>query len=179
MKITKHKTKTLKRLLKVPDADLDVFFSYYMGEIEVEQMSSDQQEKLVRYIKAWSWYSLGRTRQMIVDGLMKDHDIQKRQAEYDFAASVAIHGKKDQVDKDGRRAASIEYLDLLSQLAMKEKRFDWAQSCRKEADLLMGIYDTEADGFDPEDFVKPSKIVFVTKVDVHNYGKEKILDLDE
>lgn len=179
MKITKHKTKTLKRLLNVPDGDLDVYHSYYLGEIDIEQMTPEQQEKMVRFIKAWSWYCLGRTRQMCVDGLMKDHNIQKRQAEYDFAASVKIHGLKDQVDRDGRRVASIEYLDLLSQLAMKEKRFDWALACRKEADILLGIYQTEADGFSPEDFERPAKIVFVTKVDVHNYGKEKLLDLDD
>lgn len=179
MRITKHKSGTIKRLLKIEESELEPYFKYYLGEVEFEALPEEQQIKLERFKKAWSWYVMGRTKQMIVDALKKDYNIKDRQAEYDLAASIFIHGRKEPVDKDGRRVASAEYFDLLSQLSTKEKKYDWAIAARKEADDCLGIHEKETDGLNPEDFLKPTKIIFNTKVDIHNYEKEKTIDLDE
>lgn len=179
MKITKHKSGTIKRLLKIEESDLEPYFKYYLGEVEFEELLPEQQEKLERFKKAWSWYVMGRTKQMIIDALKKDYNIKDRQAEYDLTASIFIHGRKEPVDKDGRRVASAEYFDLLSQLSTKEKKYDWAIVAREKADNCLQIHEKEKEGMNPDDFLKPAKIIFITKVDVHNYDKDKTIDLDE
>jgi hypothetical protein len=158
------KRKTLgkvKSLLKEKDGDLDIYFKYYLGEVRFEDLSPLAKIKLERYNKAWSWYCMGRTKPMIIAGLKADYDIESRQAEYDFAVCIRLFGHLDQVDKDGRRVASVQYYDMLSLLAVKEKQYDVAVKARKEADILSGVYDNEDEGWGPEEWKKPTKVVYV------------------
>lgn len=181
MNIKKYKSKRVKNLLKVREDELEPYFLFYLGEIEFSELSEMQAEKLERYRKAWSYYAMGRTKQMVIDALRKDYQIESRQAEYDLSASILLHGSLSEVDKDGRRVASAEYFDLLSQLALKDKQYIVALQARAKADEYYEIMKEEQEGHDPKDFMKPSKINFVVKVDNHYYAEKKneIIELDE
>ncbi len=180
MNVKKYKSSALKKLLNIEESELEPYYKYYLGELKIEEMPSLQQEKLERFRKAWSWYVMGRTKEMIIKSLTKDYDIETRQAEYDLKASILIHGKKDQVDKDGRRIASQEYFDMLSQLALADKNYQVAAYTREKADTLAGVHDVEIEGLNPEDFMKPSKIVFIAKMEINNHGNTpQTIELDE
>jgi hypothetical protein len=168
MAIKKYTSARIKRLLKVKPKDIEIYLRFYLNEVEEEDLTEQQRDKLVRFKKVWSYYAMGRTQSMIISALMKDHGIEERQARYDIASSVAIHGRINQVDKDGRTAASIEYFDMLSQLALKDKQYIVAMSARDKADQLAELHIKEADGHDPKNFERPSKMVW--NVQVNNYG---------
>lgn len=181
MNIKKYKCKRVKNLLKVREDEMEKYFLFYLGEIEFSELSEMEAEKLERYRKAWSYYAMGRTKQMVIDALRKDYTIERRQAEYDLSASILLHGSISEVDKDGRRVASAEYFDLLSQLALKDKQYIVALQARSKADEYYEIMKEEKEGHDPKDFDKPAKIVFNVKVDNHYAAEKKIqtIELDE
>lgn len=180
MGIQKYKTKSaqLKKILKIEESELDIYYSYYLNEVKFEDLTSMQQEKLERFRKAWSWYSQGRTKEMIVAALIKDYKIEARQAEYDFKASIMIHGPKDEVDKDGRRVASVNYFDMISQMALADKNFHVATIAREKADDAAGLNDKENEGLNPLDFMKPAKIVFIANFEPGTRSPQTI-ELDE
>ena len=166
--------------------ELDVFRRYYLGEVDPESFTATQREQLERYSKAWSWYCMGRTRSMIIELLKKDYDIKDRQANYDFVASLNLYGQLTDVEKAGRRVASIQYYDMVSQLALKEKNFEAAIKAKKEADNLSGVFETEEDGWNPKDWEKPSKVIYNVQVVVNNNdqvptddSESEVIQLDE
>ena len=165
----------LKRVLKIDEDTLDVYLRYYAREVEYEHLTVTQAGMLEKYRKAWALYCMGRTDEMVRSQLMREYAIEERQARYIFEESKFIHGKLDQVDKDGRRAASMAFYDLMANLAMKEKQYETAVSARDKADRLAKLHESEDVGFDPEDFMKAAKFVFVNNVNV----LKKHLDLDE
>lgn len=177
MKIIKHKSRTIQKFLKIEEGDLDVFYRYYLNEIKYTDLTKMQQEKLERYRKAWSWYSQGRTKEMVISALMKDYNIEIRQAEYDFNTSIQLHGSKDVVDKDGRRIASMHYYDMLSQMALAEKNIHAATIAREKADDAAGLNEKEIEGLNPLDFMKPTKIMFIAEFEQDS--QPQTIELDE
>lgn len=175
---TKLKSRMVQKFLKIEESDIDVYYRFYLNEIAYTDLTKMQQEKLERYRKAWSWYSQGRTKEMIISALTKDYDIEARQAEYDYNTSIKIHGAKDIVDKDGRRVASMHYFDMLSQMALADKNFHAATIAREKADDAAGLNDTELEGINPLDFMKPSKIMFVAEFD-NDSPQTVTFELDE
>lgn len=177
-------SKQLKKLLNIDEKELEPYFKYYLDEIGYEQLTPTQQEKLERYRKIWSWYTMGRTKQSIISAITKDYEVQIRQAEYDLAASIQLHGPLNKVDQDGRRNASIEFHDMLAQLSLKDKNFEVALKARKEADTLAGVYKDEDIGWKPEDFEKPTKQVWNIVQINNNYSTNNeqegaVIELDE
>ncbi|HLO43932.1 MAG TPA: hypothetical protein VK175_06330 [Leadbetterella sp.] len=167
------------------ESALDPYYRYYLKEIEFDDLTSMQQEKLERYMKIWSWYCMGRTKEVILSTIMRDYAVESRQAQYDLAETIALHGRLDQVQKDGLRVASREFHYLLAQFAMKDKQWDVAMRARKEGDVLAGIYDTEDMGWDPTVWNKPVKEVWAVQVINNNFnapaGDEatQTIDIDE
>ena len=179
-------TKQLRWRLKLDEDELDIFRRYYLGEVDPECFTPTQREQLERYSKAWSWFCMGRSRSMIIELLKKDYDIKDRQANYDFVASLSLYGQLTDVEKAGRRVASIQYYDMVSQLALKEKNFEAAIKAKKEADQLAGVFDTDEEGWDPKFWEKPSKVVYNVQVVVNNGNQgasneegTEIIQLDE
>jgi hypothetical protein len=171
MSLKKYTGARIKRLLKVKPADIEIYLRFYLNEISADELTDTQQEKLERFRKVWSYYTMGRTQSMIISALKKDYNIEERQAKYDIASSIAIHGKISQVDKDGRTAASIEYFDMLSQLALKEKQYLVSMSAREKADQLAELHIKDVEGQDPKKFMRPTKMVW--NIQVNNYGGEE------
>lgn len=179
--LKKYKSRQLRRLLRIPETELAPYFEYYLEEKPIDQLTEIQREKLTRYIKIWSQFCLGRPKTMILSAIMKDHDIELRQAQYDYSFAVALHGPLDQVSKDGRRVASREFFDMIAQLAIKEKQLAVAVMARDKADELAGLHKEEKEGFDPADFAKPAKVVFNVQVN-NNYAhasEQETIQLDE
>lgn len=178
-------SRQLKKLLNIDDSELDPYFKWYLNEISYDQLTTLQQEKLERYNKIWSWYCMGRTKTSIISAIKKDYEIEARQAEYDLAASIKLHGPLNKVDQDGRRNASIEFHDMVAQLALKDKNLEVALKARKEADTLAGVYKDEEIGWTPEDFEKPTKEVWMIQVNNNYYnqnegeGEGQVIELDE
>lgn len=169
-----------KRILKIDEDKLDWALQYYAGDKQFEQLTPTQQDMLEKYSKAWGMLRMGRTAEMVRSTLMKEYDIQDRQARYIIEEANILFGQIDQVDKDGRKQASIAFYDLLTNIAFKEKDVKEARECRKEADTLAGLYESEHIGLNPEDFLKASKIVFVNNVNVFKKQQDVIdIPLDE
>jgi tetratricopeptide (TPR) repeat protein len=171
----------LKKGLKIDNIELEVFLKYYLQEIKHEDLTSMQQEKLERYKKSWAMYSEGKTKDNILSTLELDYKIEYRQAQVDFATAIKLFGPIDTVDKDGRRLASMHFFDMLADLAKQEKNYEAAIKAKEAANKLSGIYEVETEGWDPRLWLKPSKTIYVTKVDVHNYTQEnsQTIELDE
>lgn len=165
-----------KRLLKIDENKLDIYLQYYANEVDLEAMTAVQVEMLERYRKAWSLVCLGRTQSMILSQIMKDYRVEERQARYILEESKMIHGQLDQVDKDGRRMASIAYYDLLANMALQERDFEAAANIREKADKLAKLHESDEQGWNPDDFKKPAKFIFVNNVNVY---KQTQIELDE
>jgi hypothetical protein len=176
----KYLASQLKKLLKIDEKELEPYFLFYLKEKRWEDLTTMQQEKLERYRKIWSWYCMGRPKEQILSAIKRDYNIEVRQAEYDLTESIHLHGKLDQVDKDGMRVASREYYYMLSQLALKEKQYNVAADARRKGDELAGLFETEVEGWDPEDWKKPVKQVWnVIQVNNYNAEESKTINLDE
>lgn len=175
----------LRKLLKIDQNALEPYYRYYLGELKMDELTSMQQEKLERYMKIWSWYCLGRTKETILGSIMRDYAVENRQAQYDLAECIMLHGRLDQVQKDGQRVASREFHYLLAQFAMKDKQWDVAMRARKEGDILAGIYEPEEIGWDPNDWNKPVKEIWAVQVinNTYNAGEThestKTTEIDE
>ena len=165
----------LKRALRIDENKLDAYLKYYNGEIETEDLTAVQLDMLEKYRKAWSWYCLGRTEEMVRSMLVKDFSIEDRQARYIFEEAKFVHGKLDQVDRDGRRAASIAFYDLIANMALKDKNLEAAVKARQQGDELARLNEPEDAGLDPAEFMKAAKFIFVNNVNVY----KKTLELDE
>ena len=157
----------LKRILKVDENKLDIYLRYYNQEVEPSDMTATQVDMLEKYRKAWSWYCMGRTEDMVRTMLMRDYDIEERQARYIFEEAKFVHGKLDQVDRDGRRSASIAFYDLIANMALKEKNLDAAVKARERGDNLARLNEPEDMGLDPADFLKTAKYVFANNVNIY------------
>lgn len=163
-----------KRILKIDEDKLDWALQYYAGDKDFEHLTPTQQDMLEKYKKAWGMLSMGRTAEMVRQTLMKDYEIQDRQARYIIEEARILYGQVDQVDLDGRKQASIAFYDLLSNIAFKDKDVKEARECRKEADTIAGVYKSEQIGLNPEDFLKASKIVFVNNINVFKKQQDAI-----
>lgn len=183
MAIQKYKSRQIKKLLKINEKELEDYYRWYLNEITFDDLTPIQKEKLERYRKIWSYYAMGRTKEMILSAIKKEYDIETRQAEYDIASSIQLHGSLDQVDKDGRRVASREFFDMLSQLALKDKQYQVAVQARREADILSEIHKEELEGHDPTKFTRAAKVVYnVTVVNANgdtSITETQTLVLDE
>ena len=169
-----------KRILKIDDNKLDWAFRFYANEIEFEALLPVQQDMLEKYRKAWGMLNMGRTMDMVRSVLMKDYAIQDRQARYIVEEAQILFGPIDEVDAVGRRASSISFYDLLSNIAFKEKDITEARMCRHTADELAGLHTEKGLGLNPEDFLKPAKFIFVNNVNVFKKQQDVIdIPLDE
>lgn len=160
--------KRVKRLLKVDETKLDVYLSYYANEIQYEELSEDQKHMLSNYTLAWGMLRKGYPEDITRGILMKNNKIQERQARYIIEEAKLLFGNIEDTDKQGRRQASIAYYDMLSHLSYNQGDYELAAKFRKNADELIGLYDKEAAGLDPEDYTRPGKFVFINNVNVLN-----------
>lgn len=163
----------LKRSLKVDENKLDKYLAYYY---ENQPLDPEGEEMLEKYRKAWTLMSLGRTDQMVISHLMKEYKIQERQARYIIAESTTLYGAVQTADKQGKKIASANYYRLLSNLAMQQGDYESAARAWERADRLEGLHDNETAGWDPSDFERAAKIVFINNVNVLKQSKRMAED---
>ncbi|MDQ1088998.1 hypothetical protein [Siphonobacter sp. SORGH_AS_1065] len=166
----------VKKALKIDEGKLDKYLSYYYENKELDDAGK---EMLAKYRMAFSLMSLGRTDQMVINALMKDYDIQERQARYIISEASFIYGRVQVADRQGKKIASANYYRLLANLAQQNGDIDAATKAWEKADRLEGLLDAETLGRDPDDFLKAAKIVFTNNVNVLIQGQQKRMAEDE
>lgn len=189
--MSKVSVKTLTRankVLKINESKLDRYILYYADELLREQdpdnpllphLTDTERSMLFRYEQVYNMLELGRTDSMIRSFLMKEHDIQERQARYIMEEARILFGMIGKADKEGRKQASINFYRMLAQICVKDKQFEQAAKINQMADKLEGLYDQEGIGLNPEDFRKPTQFTFINNMQVVNKDKRKNLDYDE
>jgi hypothetical protein len=153
----------LNKLNEVDNSETTPYFKYYLGQCEFADLLPVQQKRFERLRTIWSLAVSGSNTTAIKRHIHKHYGIEDRQIAHDIKLAFQLHGELSRVDKDGRRAASIEYFDKLSKAAFKAEDFAAAAKAREAADKLAGLHTTEELGFTPEDFVKPTKRTYVIK----------------
>jgi hypothetical protein len=172
-----------KRIVKVNDTKLDRYLGYYFGEIlldadpnkpDAECLTDVEKQMLAKYQRIYELFDIGRTDAMIRQFLTKTYGIQERQA-YDLVRDAYIlYGVTGTADKEGKRRAAINYYMTLSQVAFKDKNYEAAIRAKEKADKLEGLFDVDLEGLDPEDFKKPTKIFFVTDLNVFKKAQKEL-----
>lgn len=160
------KTKSLARVknqLQIDPDKLDKYLEYYRTGKELDPEGMAMIEK---YRKAWSWLSMGRPYDAILSMLMREYRLQERQCRYILAEAVVIHGHISPLDKAGKKVASANFYRMVANLALMNQEYDAASKAMEKADKLEGLYDEEAQGWDPDAFSKPGKFVFINNVNV-------------
>ncbi|WP_133299815.1 hypothetical protein [Larkinella punicea] len=153
----------MKKSLKIDEHKLDKFLAYYH---ENTALSKDDQLMLEKYRKAWSFLSLGRTYEMALAMLMKDYQIQERQARYIIAEAAMIFGHVQTIDKQAKKMASANYYRLLSNIARASGDIEAASRAWERADKLEGLHEDDKIGLNPDDFLRAAKFVFTDNINV-------------
>ena len=176
-----------KRIMKVDDTKLERYLGYYFGDILLEadpktpnakHLTDIERQMLGKYQRIYELFDIGRTDTMIRQFLMKTYDVQERQAYELVREAYLLYGVTGTSDKEGKRRAAINYYMTLSQVAFKDKNYEAAIRAKEKADKLEGLFDEDNEGLDPEDFKKPTKIIFVTDLNVFKKA-QKDLDGDD
>jgi len=172
-----------KRIMKVDDTKLERYLGYYFGDIllesdpntpNVKYLSEIERVMLAKYQRVYELFDIGRTDSMIRQFLTKTYDIKERQA-YDLVREAyVLYGITGTADKEGKRRAAINYYMTLSQVAFKDKMYDSAIRAKEKADKLEGLFDDDNEGLDPEDFKKPTKVVFITDLNVFKKAQQEL-----
>jgi hypothetical protein len=75
--------------------------------------------------------------------------------------------------------ASMLFFDMLADFARHAGDYEIAIKAKNEADKRAGIFETENEGWDPSVWLKATKTVYITKVDIHNSNQQETFELDE
>lgn len=181
------KLKTANKLLKVDEEKLTPFFLYYNNELLAEPdpefpnlpvMTATQRDKFTKLRKVFSLFDIGRTEPMIRSMLMKECDLEERQARNIIQEAYILYGVIGKADDEGKKRASINYYRTLSNLAFKKGNEEAAGKLNLIADKLEGLFDEAKSALNPEDFRHPSQFVFINDLKVYK-NRTKELDPDE
>jgi hypothetical protein len=172
-----------KRIMKVDDTKLERYLGYYFGDILLEadpnipdakHLTDIERQMLAKYQRIYELFDIGRTDTMIRQFLTKTYDIQERQAYELVREAYLLYGVTGTADKEGKRRAAINYYMTLSQVAFKDKNYEAAIRAKEKADKLEGLFDEDNEGLDPEDFKKPTKVIFVTDLNVFKKAQQEL-----
>lgn len=163
----------MKRALKLDENKMDKYLDHFHSGTK---LSDEELAMLEKYRKAWSSLSLGRTYDMVLSMLMKDYRLQERQARYIISEACYIYGQAQDIDKSAKKIASANYYRLLSNLARANGDIEAAARAWERADKLEGLYDVEAAGLNPDDFLRAAKFVFTDNINVLIQQQQKRAD---
>lgn len=177
-----------EKLLKLDESKLTPYIQYYRNEVLYEPdenqpnmptLTETQRMMLNRYRKTWASLCMGRTQEMVRQMLMKEESIDERYARIVVNETYWLYGNLDDVDITGKRMASIQFYRTLANLALKEKNYDMAAKCWKDADQLEGLFNQEQQsGLDPADFMAAGVFVFSSNLNTLRKN-QKQLEPDE
>lgn len=180
--------KKAKALLKVDEGKLDKYLRFYAGELlyepdpehpQKEHLTDTEREMLERYRRVFSLFKIGRTDEMIRQILEKEFGIEWRQARNIVNDAYYLFGVVADADKEGKKRVSIEYYRTLANLAQeKDKDYDTAGKLWEKADKLEGLFNTEQQGLNPDDFKHPTTFVFTENINVLQQ-RQKQMDPDD
>jgi len=172
-----------KRIMKIDDTKLERYLGYYFGDIllesdpntpNVKYLSEIERQMLAKYQRIYELFDIGRTDTMIRQFLTKTYDIQERQAYELVREAYLLYGITGTADKEGKRRAAINYYQTLSQVAFKDKNYEAAIRAKQSGDKLEGLFDEDNEGLDPDDFKKPTKVIFVTDLNVFKKAQQEL-----
>lgn len=109
----------LNKLNELESTETLPYVRYYLGQCEWSDLLAVQQKRFERLRTIWSLACSGSNNVAIKKHIHKHFGIEDRQIAHDIKLAFQLHGELSRVDKDGRRAASIEYFDKLSKAAFK------------------------------------------------------------
>lgn len=169
--------------MKIDDTKLEKYLGYYFGDIQREPdperpsakyLSEIEREQLSKYERIYELFDIGRTDAMIRNFLMKTYNIKERQAYELVREAYILYGVTGVADKEGKKRAAINYYTTLSQVAFKDKNYEAAIRAKEKADRLEGLFDTEQDGLNAEDFKKASKVVFINDLKIYQNSQKEL-----
>jgi hypothetical protein len=178
-----RKTSTSIEVLKKKTGEQVSKFDPYLdclnGSKDWGQLSKIQADMYEKYSLAWSMANIGRTDDMIEAALIKKFDIKQGMARIIRIESFELFGSVNEVSKQGRKIAAINYFKTLSNLARSEKDYKTSKEAWKEASILEGLYEEEVAGWDMEKFKIPTTIIFSTNTQVLNKQRKEAMEDDE
>jgi hypothetical protein len=144
----------------------DKLDKYRAHLFEGAPLQPDELELLARYRKAHALLCIGYSKNQVLSALEKEYDALSTSHLYAIIReSVELMGSIEEVDRKGERVISIENYKLLANLARKNGDIKAAISAQEKADKLMGLFDAEQGGLDPQAFLKPVAMLFTTDVE--------------
>lgn len=179
--------KQAKALLKVDESKLEKYLRFYNDEIllhpdplkpHLESLTETERSMLERYRRVFAMFDIGRTDEFIRSVLQKEYDIEWRQARNIVNDCYYIYGVVGSADKEGKKRASINFYRTLANLAFKDRDFEAAGKLWEKADKLEGLFESEQNGLNPDDFKHAPTVVFTNNINVLNQ-RRKELDPDE
>lgn len=163
---TNQSIATMKKRTKADDSKYDKYLDCLNGSKEWEALTEVELEMYNKYSLAWSMANIGRTDDMIEAALMKRYEIKAGMARIIRIECFELFGSANEVNKQGRKAAAINYFKTLSNLARVEKDFKTATASFKEASTLEGLYESEITGWDMSKFDIAPTIIFTSNANV-------------
>lgn len=174
------------RALKIDETKLDRYLAYYWGELEEEpdennpnapHLTATELSMLKKYRRVFEMFDMGRNDALIRSFLQKEYGVKERQARYIVEEAKILFGITGKSDAEGQKRASIAAYRMASNIALADKNLEAFHKLRKEADILDGLYKDEEIGLDPEQFMKPTQVIFTNNVNILKQFKP--LDGDE
>lgn len=174
--------KQAKTLLKVDESKLDKFFRFYLDEgsdkgilleydptrPHLEYLTSTEREKFERIRRVFAMFDIGRTDEFIRNVLVKEYEIEWRQAYNIVKEAYLMYGVVGEADKVGKKRASINFYRTLANLSFKDKDYESAGKLWEKADKLEGLFESEMQGLDPDDFKHAKTFIFTDNINVLN-----------
>lgn len=157
----------------------DSYIDCLNGSKSWESLSKVQSDMYEKYSLAWSMANIGRTDDMIEAALIKKFEIKQGMARILRIESFELFGSANDVNKQGRKLAAINYFKTLSNLARSEKDYKTAKEAWKEASLLEGLYEDEIAGWDKSKFDVPTTVIFSSNTNVLVQQRKEALEDDE
>lgn len=176
---TNKSLEVLKKKTGGEVSKFDVYLDCLNGTKDWDKLTKVQAEMYDKYSLAWSMANIGRTDDMIEAALMKKFDIKQGMARIIRIESFELFGSVNDVSKQGRKVAAINYFKTLSNLARSEKDYKTSKEAWKEASVLEGLYEEEIQGWDKEKFNIPTTIIFSTNTAVLQKQRKEVLEDDE
>lgn len=184
--------KQAKNLLKVDESKLDKLFRFYLDEgsergilleydparPHLEYLTDTERDKFEKIRRVFAMFDIGRTDEFIRGVISKEYGIEWRQAYNIVKEAYLMYGVVGEADKIGKKRASINFYRTLANLAFKDKDWETAGKLWEKADKLEGLFESEMQGLDPDDFKHAKTFVFTNNINVLNQ-RLKELDPDD
>lgn len=163
---TNQSIETMKKRTKSEGNKYDKYLDCLNGSKDWDALTEVELAMYEKYSLAWSMANIGRTDDMIEAALMKRYEIKAGMARIIRIECFELFGSANDVNKQGRKAAAINYFKTLSNLARVEKDFKTATASFKEASTLEGLYESDAMGWDMSKFDIAPTIIFTSNANV-------------